>query len=382
MRGYRFVWPWLALVLLVLLNPSAADESRDAYENRRKPGRCLCHQGKGTWEYLRSPLARPGDDPRCGLLIKGGDCGNRPRPPGTSGACWSSGKHDCFWRRHAYSWGIQCSECLKEGVCDVCDEPPRGAGPLRPRHAEGTHRVREEVDGRSGRRRDLPALLRRHELQKKVKLVTYRGTKRLMTAHEVAHLYAQRCEQAYDDFVYWFGAPIVMPKPMAVYVVDRKKEALRIGGRYFGDPETEMNYAFNYGDRIAEGFSGNGFVVELRGSARRTGHARIRPAHGGAHPLLLLAPDERLRGPVPPMGVGGSCALPHQAPRRAPGLRDLLRRRDKRRRGAAQEVGEARAGHGAEAHAADRDVLRAILALVARLPGSSPGLVDHGPHAP
>jgi hypothetical protein len=98
-------------------------------------------------------------------------------------------------------------------------------------------------------------------LHQKVKVRTYRGSYRLASAHEIAHLYAQRCEQAYDDFRHWFGDPIVMPKPMAVYIVDRPQEAHRIGARYFGDPENEMNYAFNYGDRIAEGFSGNGFVI-------------------------------------------------------------------------------------------------------------------------
>jgi len=50
---------------------------------------------------------------------------------------------------------------------------------------------------------------------------------------------------------------------MAVYIVNRKHELASVSDRYFGGNEIHMNYAFNYGDRIAQGFSGNGFVVSL-----------------------------------------------------------------------------------------------------------------------
>jgi len=101
-------------------------------------------------------------------------------------------------------------------------------------------------------------------LDGKLKLRTARGSYRILTAHEVAHLYAQRCEQAYDDFAHWFGPELVLPKPMAVYVVRTEGEARSIGKRYFGGEGIHMNYAFAYNNRIADGFSGNGFVVSLQ----------------------------------------------------------------------------------------------------------------------
>ena len=259
MDSVRSIPACLLLLLVPLLagRPTRADD----YEDRLKPGHCQCHEGRGSWEYLRSPLARPEEAPRCGLLLGGGNCANRPRPEGVSGACWSSGKVDCFWRRHAYSWNIRCSECWKADACEPCADLVGGPD-------EATRQLLDERVESESKSMTAPLVIAVSphfyvvtNLHKQMKVRTYRGTYRLMTAHEVAHLYAQRCEQAYDDFEHWFGGQIVLPKPMAVYIVKRVPDQRRVSKRYFGDPETEMNYAFNYTNRIAEGFSGNGFVI-------------------------------------------------------------------------------------------------------------------------
>ena len=119
-NSVRLTTSCLFLLLMVVLG--ARSVGADDYEDRLKPGRCRCQEGKGTWDYLRSPLARPEEAPRCGLLLHGGSCANRPRPAGVSGTCWSRGKVDCFWRRHAYSWNIKCSECWKVDACEPCAE--------------------------------------------------------------------------------------------------------------------------------------------------------------------------------------------------------------------------------------------------------------------
>jgi len=251
----------LASLLLGLILVGGLSAKADEYEDRLEPGRCLCDQGKATWEYLRSPLARPEDPPRCGLLLSGGSCANRPRPKGTSGVCWGSSKVDCFWRRHAHSWNIKCSECWKADSCEPCADLI--GGPDEATRALLEERIRSESQSMTP---PLVVAISPHfyvvtNLDKKVKVRTYRGSFRLMDAHEVAHLFAQRCEQAYDDFDHWFGGRIVLPKPMAVYIVEKVPEQQRVSARYFGDHETEMNYAFNYTNRIADGFSGNGFVI-------------------------------------------------------------------------------------------------------------------------
>src|SRR5262245_54440991 len=106
---FRFAPPLLALTLLVA--PWAGGDYREDYEARVKPGHCPCEGGNACWHYLRT-VSKPPEDPcRCGMCLAGGNCSAQERPKGTSGACWGSGKPECFWKRHAYSWRIQCSEC-------------------------------------------------------------------------------------------------------------------------------------------------------------------------------------------------------------------------------------------------------------------------------
>ena len=249
------LWP---LVTAAWLLPASGDED---YVDRLKPGRCRCDEGKSTWEYLRSPMTAPEDPPHCGLMRNGGNCAKRPPPKGHRVACWNSKKKSCFWKRHAWSWGITCSACYADTECEACGPPVFEPDPKLRTWLE--QRLAAEGKTLEGK---LVVARSKHfylvtNLHKKLKVVTKRGTKRLMSAHEVAHLYLQRCEQAYDDFVHWFGGPIVGDKPTAVFVVDTKRENDMIGERYFGKAGIHMNYAFAYNNRICEGLCGNGFVV-------------------------------------------------------------------------------------------------------------------------
>ena len=214
---------------------------------------------------MRAPFPGPLDPSHCGLKLSGGDCTRTPRPEGVSGACWNDGSAECFWKRHAHSWGIRCSACWSDEACGDCNELIGGpdaeaAALLRQRLA-----AEKAVFGDD----DLVIAISPHfyvvtNLHKKLKLVTERNTRRIMTAHEVAHLYAERCERAYADFVHWFGEPVLMQKPMAVYIVETDDTARDVGEAYFGKAGIHMNYAFAYNDRIANGFCGNGFVVAAK----------------------------------------------------------------------------------------------------------------------
>ncbi len=260
----------LPLVLLLLLGASSARADEEGVDTPGgtknddvRLGRCRCHEGKATWSYLRSPLSEPEDPPRCGLRLAGGSCATRPRPPGTKAACWGRGDEASFWKRHAWSWDIACSACWAGEGDNPCDALLGGPDPEKGRVLK--ERLEAEAPCALG---NIVVAISPHfyvvtNLHDKVKVRTRRGGLRLMSAHEVAHLFAQRCELAYDDFETWFGGPIVLPKPMAVYIVNRKHELASVSDRYFGGNEIHMNYAFNYGDRIAQGFSGNGFVVSL-----------------------------------------------------------------------------------------------------------------------
>ena len=258
-RWRRLASPALGLLAAVVF--LAAIAHADDYEERRRPGRCYCHKGQGTWEYLRSPLVPPEDPSHCGLVLDGGTCRERPRPKGVSGVCWGHQKEACFWQRHAYSWDIRCSLCWSDDTCTECDSLIADRDEVT--RAKLAERVASEAKtlGPSVVVAWSPHFYVVTNADKRIKLLTRRGTRRMMSAHEVLHLYLQRCELAYADFMHWFGGDVNLHKPMAVYVVDEESTRKSIGARYFGGEGIHMNYAFAYNDRIAEGFCGNGLVV-------------------------------------------------------------------------------------------------------------------------
>jgi hypothetical protein len=240
-----------------LSRPAAGDQ---AYLDRLKPGHCPCAQGQGCWHYLRSPLKPPIDECRCGCCIAGGTCEGKDRPKGTSGACWSSGKEECFWKRHAHSWKLQCSECWTNDECQACDED---LGNRDPKVVEWLTKSLE-FEG-SSKKWPLTIVRSPHfyvvtDLENKVKVPVQGGAFRIASAHEIAHLYAQRAENAWEDFVHWFG-PVSLSRPMAVYLVDKGRTEEEIQAKYFGGARTDMNYGQGQGDRIAGGRSGNGFCA-------------------------------------------------------------------------------------------------------------------------
>ena len=219
-------------------------------------------RGQACWPYLRSPL-RPSADPCCERCDKGGNCKSLARPRGTSGLCWGSQDEECFWKRHAWSWGIRCSQCWADTECDVCDELIGGRDPKVLEMLEN----QIAIEGGS-KKRKLWIAVSPHfyvvtDIHRKLKVPTEGGAPRVVTGHEVAHLYAQRCELAYNDFVHYFGGRVNLGKPMAVYLMTKKRDMEAIAAKYLGSPNTDMLYGGG-SDRIGGGFAGNGFVGSLQ----------------------------------------------------------------------------------------------------------------------
>jgi len=260
---------WRRLPLLLLLvglflwaeRASRSAQGEEGYLERLKPGHCPCDQGQACWHYLRSPLKPPIDKCRCGCCLAGGTCEGRDRPKGTSGACWGSGKEECFWKRHAYSWKLQCSECWTNVECDACDED---LGKRDPKVVEML--TKQLAFEGSTKKWPLTIVRSPHfyivtDLERQVKVPVDGGAFRLASAHEIAHLYAQRCEQAWNDYVHWFTPDVKMGKPMAVFLVNKNQTEEQIQARYFGSARTDMVYGSGGGDRISGGFAGNGFCA-------------------------------------------------------------------------------------------------------------------------
>ena len=267
------------LVPLLLTGGLAQGEDEDsAYLNRRKPGRCVCHTGQASWEYLRSPLRAPNDPPCCGLLIAGGNCKSKARPRGTSGVCFGSQKKECFWKRHAYSWGIKCSECWTEEECSSCDALMGKPDPKVKAMLEQQLAVEAPAKGRSPK---LYICVTKHfyvvtDIHRKLKVLTKGGAPRVASGHEVAHLFAERCEKAYNDFEHWFGGDLRQGGPMGVYLLTKQRRSESYAKKYLGSERTDMLYGGG-SNRIGKGFAFNGFVGSLSESKSDPGlHAYCR----------------------------------------------------------------------------------------------------------
>lgn len=241
------------------------------YMQRRKPGKCLCHTGHASWQYLRTPLRPPADPPVCGLLRAGGDCRNKNRPKGTSGVCWGSQKEECFWKRHAYSYGMACSECWKDEECTACDKLIGKPDPK----VQAMLQRQLGIEGGEKRRGPLVIAVSQHfyvvtDIHRRLKVPTEGGAPRVASAHEVAHLFLERCERAYDDFNHWFGGGAMLGKPMGVYLMAKQRTAESYAEKYLGSARTDLLYGGG-SSRIGGGFAGNGFVGSLSESRSDTG---------------------------------------------------------------------------------------------------------------
>jgi Mg-chelatase subunit ChlD len=250
--------------LLLLDRPARGFDEDGEYMQRRKEGRCLCHTGQGSWQYLRSPMRPPADPPVCGLLRAGGDCKSKPRPRGTSGVCWGSQRKECFWKRHAYSWGIKCSECWADEECTACDELIGKPDDKVKATLAQQMKVEAPVKGKPGRMviAYSPHFYIVTDIHRKLKVPTEGGAPRVASSHEVAHLYLERCEKAFEDFVHWFGGESRQTGRMGVYLMTKQSRAEQYAEKYLGSARTDMLYGGG-STRIGGGFAFNGFVGSL-----------------------------------------------------------------------------------------------------------------------
>jgi hypothetical protein len=263
-------------VLLALLAFTPAAPGAESLTERLAPGHCGCEQGQGCWNYLGAPMRRPQDPPWCGLCRSGGNCASRERPKGTSGLCWGSTKEECFWKRHAYSWRLRCLTCVKDTECGACDELIGGPDPQVVKTLEEQAALEGGTPGSP-----LWVVVSPHfyvvtDLHRKLKVPTEGGAPRIATGHEVAHLYAQRAEEAYAEFDHAFGGRISLGKPMAIYLFEKNARKEAIAERYLGSRRTNMLYGGG-SNRIGGGFAGNGFVGSLQDQRSDEGlHAYCR----------------------------------------------------------------------------------------------------------
>jgi HEAT repeat protein len=260
----------LSVVLLAMwLGGVWTARAGETPEQRMKPGHCGCQASDGCWHYLRAPMKLPEDPCRCGLCTVNGNCSGRPLPKDWSLECANCTTPECFWKRHAASWGIACSRCALGGEPTPCDGLPGAPNAAVKKQLEHQFDLEMSVGVRkedvNAKKRGIVAWSKHFYLvcdMPQLRIFTQAGGQQFIETHEIVHLFLQRAEQAFDDFVAVWGDEIRLDKPMAIYMAERmaRKDAWR--ALYFGAGKTQMVYAGAEG-KIAGGFCWNGFAVSL-----------------------------------------------------------------------------------------------------------------------
>lgn len=259
--------PALALAFLLPLHEAESKEKAPLlYKTQSKKGYCECEKGQGSWEYLRSPMKPPADPARCGLLLNNGDCSGQARPKGTPGTCWGASSKECFFKRHAYSFKLRCNVCWDESKkCGSCDKL------INNRDQKTIDLLKKQlgIEGHSDKKKYVlvisPHFYVLTDIHKKMKIKTKGGAPRVASAHEVAHLYAERAERAYTDFMHYFKGRSQQRGLMGIYLTQRQRTAESFASKYLGSASTDMLYGGGT-TRIANGFCFNGFVGSLQES--------------------------------------------------------------------------------------------------------------------
>jgi hypothetical protein len=288
----------LGFVLAVVLLPAAPAAEQTPDDDGYVPGQLEKpgeKAGEGAcWPYLRAPM-RPPADRICALCEQGGSCEKRARPKGQSAAAWDDHSDEAFWKRHAWAWGLQCSQCWKEEGGAACDELIGGRDP------KVLERLQRQIDIESGYAgKDLWVVISPHfyvvtDIHRKLKVPTDGGAPRVVSGHELAHLYAQRCEMAYRDFTHYFHGHVNLGKPMAVLLFYRKSTKEAAAAAYLGSPRTNMLYGGG-SDRISGGMAGNGFVgslQDLRSDAAMHAYCRHMIGHILFSCWVGVSPNEK-----------------------------------------------------------------------------------------
>jgi hypothetical protein len=255
-------WSQVLAVLLLALWVGAA-RAADAPDDRLKLGHCGCDAGQACYHYLRAPFRAPEDPCRCGMCLGGGSCGAQRRPEGWPAGCMDVADAACFWKRHAASWGLRCSQCATDTTCTACDGLPKA--PDAAAKAQFEKQLAIEFPDEAARKKGCVGWSKHFYVVSDIpqlKVLSQSGGPRVVDAHEIVHLYLQRAEQARADFVAAFGDELRQDKPMAIYLARTTKTKDAWRARYFGGGKTEMVYAGADG-KIAGGFCWNGFAASF-----------------------------------------------------------------------------------------------------------------------
>ncbi len=214
--------------------------------------------GKGECQhFLRNPSGAS-DDPcwcdKCRTGITGQKHDGHTMPPGWNPDLFERGGLDCYLKRHAVAWGINCSACVQSERPwpDGTNEKNPGTAPAKDflgRPARETVLIRLSKEARLVKKPEemLVAYNRHFYVVTDVEAIKVRmpsGSSRVATRHEWAHLMIERAEYARREFTRNLGPLMTesqsekitdpIPKiPIAVIFTDKQRDYERLSAAYF-----------------------------------------------------------------------------------------------------------------------------------------------------
>jgi hypothetical protein len=246
---FRLLALAFAAAALLFSGPASRDAEAGA-SPPAEPTRCTCREGNACYHWLNAPVVAPVDPcscPNCRRVPK--SC-PKTYPADWNTACAASARMECFLRRHAASWKLICSEEI--GPCDCPGDdsancPFCGTGGKNPDPSR-FNQIRKQVEIERRVLGSAPFVVVKsphfylvNDIAS-LKVLTQNGNKREVAAHELAHLYVQRAELAYQDFCRAFGDEIRTSRPIAIFLSKTKHASERLQTEYFGRGNAGLVY--------------------------------------------------------------------------------------------------------------------------------------------
>jgi hypothetical protein len=237
----------LLVLLLILLLTSLRSAALASAEEPR----CRCATSDACYHYLHSPVPAPRDACSCPRCTEKARHTGADVIAGWNPDCWTSKDLDCFLKRHAASWRLNCSACM--AVTDCCKTPhpewcPQcgedGKSPWK-KDALNQINARLAVEKKRFNPRHAVAIVARHVYVvtdvPQAKVQCENGLRTLGT-HEYAHLLAMRGEIAHREFSEKVGTPGTAV-PVGVFVPGDERIAADVKAAYFRLARVPMIYS-------------------------------------------------------------------------------------------------------------------------------------------
>jgi HEAT repeat protein len=260
---------WEFLLLIVSSSLLLLDSRQLIGENQETPrGECACRAGNACWHYLQLP-ATPYDEPcGCPCCTERDNCKDYPLPKDWDSTCMETKSLEAYLKRHRASWQLQCSECYEPTTpsdfpyknwpnypfIKGTDQPDNNNAQFKLDLERETkilgHHASIIISKHFYLVTDIPSLT--------VQVIKNQPPRKIFT-HEIMHLYIQRAEQAYHDFVDVFGEDLRLAGPIGIFLVNSDTTQSKVSSTYFGNAQANMLYGSS--NMIpGRGFASIGFV--------------------------------------------------------------------------------------------------------------------------